>query len=108
MPQRRNRDDAGRHHRGRSRCHGRPAPPPHAPAAPHGPVDRRLPRGNGPDRQVEPFVQAALVVDAHWKPPSTSSALCRRVASARDAWLLTVPTEQLSSAAVSVSDRPSQ
>ena len=33
-----------------------------------------------------------------------SSALPRRAASARDAWLLTVPTEQFSAAAVSASD----
>ena len=33
-----------------------------------------------------------------------SSALPRRVASAREAWLLTVPTEQFSAAAVSASD----
>jgi hypothetical protein len=38
----------------------------------------------------------------------TGSALSRRVASARDAWLLTVPTEQFSSAAASASVRPSQ
>ena len=76
------------------------APPvPDLPAGQHGCLHRggaRLDRGER-GRQV-------LVQVAHWSSPSMSSALPRKAASARDAWLLTVPTEQSSAAAVSASD----
>ncbi len=77
-----------------------------------GPLDRRLAERHAAQRPVEVFSQLV-----HRRPPSTMSAslvpsgaaaLLRKVASARDAWLLTVPTEQLSAAAVSASDRSSQ
>ena len=77
-----------------------------------GPLDRRLGERHRAQRPVQVFSQVT-----HHRPPSTMSAprapsgaeaFLRRVASARDAWLLTVPTEQLSAAAVSASDRSSQ
>ena len=76
------------------------------------PLDRRLAERHRAQRPVQFFSQVI-----HRRPPSTMSAprsspgavaFLRRVASARDAWLLTVPTEQLSAAAVSASDRSSQ
>ena len=76
------------------------------------PLDRCLAERHRAQRPVQVFSQVI-----HRRPPSTMSAprsspgaaaFLRRVASARDAWLLTVPTEQLSAAAVSASDRSSQ
>src|ERR1700729_349088 len=94
--------DAGRYDR-QAGC-GREAPPePDQPALPDGLVQRRLARRDGLERLVEPVLQVVLVADAHESPPSTSSVLVRRAARAREAWLFTVPTEQPSTTAASVS-----
>ena len=99
--------DAGRHHRQARR--GREAPPdPDQPALPDRLVQRRLARRDGLERLVEPVLQVVLVADAHDSPPSTSSVLVRRAARAREAWLFTVPTEQPSVTAASVSVSPTQ
>ena len=96
------------------RCHrhagdGREAPP----DADHGAlpdrlVQRRLARRDGLERLVEPPRQVLLVADVHCCPPSTSSVLVRSAARAREAWLFTVPTEQPSVTAASVSVSPTQ
>src|SRR6202044_486338 len=99
--------DAGRDYR-QARC-GREAPPePDQPALPDGLVQRRLARRDGLERLVETVLQVVLVADAHESPPSTSSVLGRRAARAREAWLFTVPTEQPSTTAASVSVSPTQ
>ena len=98
---------AGRYDR-QARC-GREAPPePDQPAPPDGLVQRRQARCDGLERLVEPVLQVVLIADAHESPPSTSSVLVRRAARAREAWLFTVPTEQPSTTAASVSVSPTQ
>ena len=71
-------------------------------------VQRCAARRDGPECLVEPLRQVTLVADAHCKPPSTSSVLVRSAARAREAWLFTVPTEQPSVTAASVSVSPTQ
>src|SRR3984957_4334099 len=83
-----------------------PAPDPRA--LPDRLVQRRLARRDGLERLVEPSGQVLLVADVHCCPPSTSSVLVRSAARAREAWLFTVPTEQPSVTAVSVSVSPTQ
>ena len=99
--------DAGRHHGQARRRHEAPPDPDGRALA-----DRLAhwcgARRDGSERLVEPLRQVPLVADAHCKPPSTSSVLVRRAARAREAWLFTVPTEQPSVTAASVSVSPTQ
>ena len=99
--------DAGRHDRQSRRRHEAPPAPDH-PALPDRPCYRRLAGRDRLERSVEPSHQVFLVADLHCRPPSTSSVLWRSAARARDAWLLTVPTEQPRVTATSVSVSPTQ
>src|SRR5262249_20225203 len=99
---------------GQSRHHTDPAVDPHALASP----DHRLNRGGRRDDLVNrsaDSVQQLVVRDAitqlvsgHWATPSARSGFSRSLASAREAWLFTLPTEQPITTAASVSVRSSQ
>jgi len=88
---------------GRAAAGGGEPPPAQPPPPGHGRLERR---GGGRD-----FVGEAgdgIVQSVHRSSPSVSRACLRKVASAREVWLLTVPTEQPSVCAVAASDRSSQ
>ena len=97
------RDGADGRHSSDSRRSSHTPAYPHRPASPDRVVDGGRMGIDGPEGLVQPLAEVALVVDSHWRPPSMSSVLCRSVARAREAWLLTVPTEQFSAAAASAS-----
>src|SRR5260221_1607996 len=80
-----------------------PPPGPDRPAPLEGRGDRRRGRRDRLQGAVEPLAQIPLVIDAHGSFPSARSGLSLSLASAREAWLLTLPTEHPRVTATSVS-----
>src|SRR5258708_27454634 len=80
-----------------------PPPGPDRPAPSEGRGDRRRGRRDRLQGAVEPLAQIPLVIDAHGSFPSARSAPSLSLASAREAWLLTLPTEHPRVTATSVS-----
>src|SRR5260370_9663115 len=80
-----------------------PPPGPDRPAPSESRGDRRRGRRDRLQGAVEPLAQIPLVIDAHGSFPSARSGLSLSLASAREAWLLTLPTEHPRVTATSVS-----
>src|SRR5258708_14121002 len=80
-----------------------PPPGPDRPAPAEGRGDGRGGRRDRLQGAVEPLAQIPLVIDAHGSFPSARSGLSLSLASAREAWLLTLPTEHPRVTATSVS-----
>ena len=95
--------DAQADHRGQPGGYHRAPAQPDGPASPQDGVHRRTRRVNGAQRRVEAAPDLPLAIGAHGFIPSARPLVSRNLASAREAWLFTLPTEQPSVAATSVS-----